>query len=99
MIKFFYILQMFNEGIVSGPADISVFNFSPHVVQQVTINCSHRISYPPSKLRQNGNQWWHVNSILDVPPIEKIKGSKVRRTRWPSDGPAPANPFLWKLAI
>jgi hypothetical protein len=45
-----YILQMFNEGTVSGPADIiSVFNFSPHVFKQVEGNCSHCISYPPSK--------------------------------------------------
>jgi hypothetical protein len=29
-----YILHMFDEGTVSGPAEIiSVFNFSPHVVK------------------------------------------------------------------
>jgi hypothetical protein len=30
-----YILHLFNEGTVSGPADISLFNFSSHVVCQV----------------------------------------------------------------
>jgi hypothetical protein len=45
-----YILQMFNEDIVSGPADImSLFNFSPHVFKQVVDNCSHCISYPPAR--------------------------------------------------
>jgi hypothetical protein len=43
-----YILQMFNEGTMSGPVDISVFNFSLHVVKQVEGNCSHSISYPSS---------------------------------------------------
>jgi hypothetical protein len=31
-------------------------------------------------------------------PKRKIKDSKFRRTRWPSDRPAPGNLFLWKLA-
>jgi hypothetical protein len=38
-------------------------------------------------------------SISDVPPIERIKGSKVRRMRWPSERPVPANPFLWKIVF
>jgi hypothetical protein len=46
-----YILQMFNEGIVSGPAYISVLNFSPHCVNQVEDNYSHCYSYPPRKFR------------------------------------------------
>jgi hypothetical protein len=37
-----YILQMLNEGIMSGPAHISVFGFSPHAVKQVEGNCSQR---------------------------------------------------------
>jgi hypothetical protein len=82
---------MFNEGTVSVPADISVFNFSPHVVKQVEGNYNYCISYPPSKFRQSGSQFWHVHSILDVPPKEKIKGGKVRRTRWPSSPPLPVH--------
>jgi hypothetical protein len=74
---------MFNDGTVGGSADISVFNFSPRVVKQVEGNCSYCISYPPSKFRQSGSQWWHLHSILYIPPQKKIKGSEVRRTRWP----------------
>jgi hypothetical protein len=71
-----YILQVFNEGTVSGPADnISVLNFGPHVIKQVEGNYSHCISCPPSKFRQSGNQWWHVHSILDVSPKEKKQGN------------------------
>jgi hypothetical protein len=67
-----YILQMFNEGTVSGPADIiSVLNFSPHVAKQIEGNCSHCMSCPPSKFRQNDSQWWHVHSILHIPPKEE----------------------------
>jgi hypothetical protein len=50
-----YILQMINEGTVSGPADISVFSFSPHAAKQVKGNCSHCISYPPNKFRKSGS--------------------------------------------
>jgi hypothetical protein len=73
-----YILQMFSEDIMSGLVDIiSVFSFSPHV-KQVKGNCSHCIFYRPSKFRQSSSQWSYVHSILNVPPTEKIKGSKVR---------------------
>jgi hypothetical protein len=40
-----------------------------------------------------------VHGILDAPTKEKLSQIKVRRTRWPSDRPAPANPFLRKFAI
>jgi hypothetical protein len=65
----------FNTGTMRGPADISVFSFSPHIVKQVEGNCSHCISYTLSKFWQSSSQWWHVHSILDVPPKEK---SRVR---------------------
>jgi hypothetical protein len=99
MIKFCDLhFTEFNEGTVIGPADIiSVYNFSPHVVMQVEDNCSHCISYPPSKFRQSDtNGGTHTASLMN---LKKTKGSKVRRTRWPSDRPAPTDPFLWKLAI
>jgi hypothetical protein len=74
---------MFNEGTVSGPANIiSVFSFSPHVVKQVDGICSHCISYPPSKFRQNGSQWWHPWCT----PKRKNQG-KCRPTGWPRKGP------------
>jgi hypothetical protein len=71
---------MFNKGTISSLADIIfVFNFSPLIVKEVRGNRSRcSISYPPSKFWQVGRQWWHINSISDVPPIERIKGSKVR---------------------
>jgi hypothetical protein len=79
-----YILQMFSEHTVSGPADImSVFSFGSHVVEQVGGNCNHCISCPPSKFRQSGSQWWHTSSLLDVSSKENVKGSNVRWTRWP----------------
>jgi hypothetical protein len=63
-----YILQTFNEGIVSGLADIiSVFNLSLNFVKEVKGKCGHWISYPPSKFKKSGSQWWHIHSILDVP--------------------------------
>jgi hypothetical protein len=102
-----YILQMFNESTACSPADIiyhmiSYHIFSSHVVEQVDDDCSHCISYRPIKFRQSGSQWWHVHSILDVPTKQNkkyMKGSKVRRTRWTSDRPAPANPFLQELSF
>jgi hypothetical protein len=53
-----YILQMFNEGTVSGPANTSVFNSSPNIVKQVDSNCSHCISYPPNPF-PNKEMWLH----------------------------------------
>jgi hypothetical protein len=40
-----HILQMFNEGTISGPTDTCV--------QQLNVYCSHCICYPPRKLWQN----------------------------------------------
>jgi hypothetical protein len=97
-----HILRIFKEGTMTGLADIiSAFKFSPHVVKQVEGNCSHCITYPPSKFRPSGSQWRHAHSILDVPPKEKLKLPLIRTggMRWSSDRPAPSNPFLWKLAI
>jgi hypothetical protein len=68
---------MFNEGTVSGPADIiPVFNFSPRVVKEVEGNCSHIISYPPSKFQQSGSQWWQAHSILGVSSKLKPRGER-----------------------
>jgi hypothetical protein len=65
-----YILRLFSEGTVTGPADIiSMFIFGSHVVKQVEGNCSHRGSYPPIKFWQS--QWRHVRNILDLPPKDK----------------------------
>jgi hypothetical protein len=52
-----YILQMFSEGTVSAPADISVFSFGPQAVKQAEGNYRHRSSYPLIKLWQHGGQW------------------------------------------
>jgi hypothetical protein len=45
-----------------------------------------------------GNGGTYTTSLM-YPQKKKIKGSKVRQTRWPSDRPAPADPFFWKLEI
>lgn len=93
-------LQTINWDSVSGPADnMSACHFSPHVAEQVKGNCSHCNVYPARKIKQSSCQWWHIQSILDVPTKEWIMGSKVRHTGWRSDRPTPANPFLCKLAI
>jgi hypothetical protein len=75
-----YILHVFSEGNVSGPAAdiLSIFTFSPHVLKQVEGKCSHCSFYAPSKFQQSGSQCWHVHGILDVHPKGKIEENKVR---------------------
>jgi hypothetical protein len=74
-------------------------NGSRHIVKQVEGNCSRSSSYPPSTLRRNGSQWRQSVSLMIPQKKEKSHRSKARRTAWPSDKPAPANLFLFKLEI
>jgi hypothetical protein len=55
------ILHMFNEGTVSGPADIiSVLNFSPHVVEQVDVaTASLNLPKSSGKVVANGGTTQH----------------------------------------
>jgi hypothetical protein len=95
-----YILKVFNEATASGPADIIfVYNLSPHVLSKsrVTVTTASLV-LPAGSGKEVANGDTYTASLM-YPQKKKIKGSKVRRTRWPSDRPAPANPFLWKLAI
>jgi hypothetical protein len=68
---------MFNEGSVSGPADITttVFNFSSHVVTQVEGKMQPLQLYPPRKMQRSGSQWNHVyRQHPSFTPKRKNKG-------------------------
>jgi hypothetical protein len=101
MTKFLWpTFHTFTDVTMSGPADItSLFNLCPRFEKEVDGNCSHCISYPPSKFRLRGRQRWQVHSILGVRPKEKIKGLRSGDRGGHVRGPPLPIHFIWNLAI
>jgi hypothetical protein len=59
---------------------IYLYSLSVHMLLIKSTVISHCRCY----LWQSGSPWWHIRSILDVCPKDKIKGNNVRSMRWPS---------------
>ena len=78
--------------ISSYPHDAeTIFQLHPYTLQQNKINCLHNWNYPSIKFGKIWNKGF-VDTVLDIPPKENIKGSDVREARRPGCWSIIANP-------
>jgi hypothetical protein len=78
-----YILQLFNEGNVSGPAVAYLYSISIHTLlskSKITVAIASLI-LPASSGKVGNNGGMCTSSLMNSQKKKKIKGHKVRQAR------------------